>query len=78
TMHDGALLIAEAGSTRGGKLAVGVWRYTRRQDDIRVVDVDGNPVHRAAMGAYLLVDQHIAGGDAHALSLFLRAGLSEG
>ena len=78
TMHDGALLIAEAGSTRGGKLAVGVWRYTRRQDDIRVVDVDGNPVHRAAMGAYLLVDQHIAGGDAHALSLFLRAGMSEG
>lgn len=78
TMHDGALLIAEAGSTRGGKLAVGLWRYTRRQDDIHVVDVDGNPVHRAAMGAYLLVDQHIAGGDAHALSLFLRAGLSEG
>jgi porin len=78
TMHDGALLIAEAGTTRGGKLAVGLWRYTRRQDDIRVIDVDGNPVHRAAMGAYLLVDQHIAGGDAHALSLFLRAGLSEG
>ena len=61
TMRDGALLIAEAGSTRGGKLALGVWRYTARQDDVYAIDVNGNPLQRVATGAYVLADQKIGG-----------------
>lgn len=78
SLHDGALVIAEAGSLRGGKLAVGGWRYTRRQDDIHTVDPAGRPVQRVAMGAYLLVDQRISGNEARSIHIFLRAGLSDG
>lgn len=78
SMRDGALLIGEAGTTRGGKLAIGFWRYTRPQDDIRLVDAAGDPLRHAAMGAYLLVDQRIAGDDTRSTHLFLRAGISEG
>lgn len=78
SLRDGALLIAEAGTTRGGKLALGVWRYTRRQDDLRATDGMGNPVRRISMGAYALVDQRLVGDDARGLDLFVRAGLSDG
>lgn len=78
TMRDGALLIAEAGTNAIGKLAVGVWRYTQRQDDIYVTTPAGDPVKRIATGAYLLADHQIAGGEGHAVNLFLRAGISEG
>lgn len=78
SMRDGALLIAEAGTTRGGKLAVGAWRYTRRQDDLFALDAAGVPLRRIATGAYLLVDQRVAGDDARGVDVFLRAGISEG
>jgi porin len=78
SMRDGALVIAEAGTTRGGKLAVGAWRYTRRQDDLFALDAAGNPLRRIATGAYLLVDQRVAGDDTRGVELFLRAGISEG
>ncbi len=78
SMRDGVLLIAEGGTTRGGKLAIGAWRYSRRQDDLRLLDGDGNPVRRVASGAYLLVDQRVSGDDAKGVDFFLRAGLSEG
>jgi porin len=78
SMRHGALLIAEAGTTAIGKLAVGAWRYTRRQDDIHAVTPAGDPVKRVAAGAYLLADHQIAGGEGHAVNLFLRAGISEG
>lgn len=78
TMRDGALLIAEAGTTAIGKLAVGAWRYTRRQDDIHAITPTGEPVKRIAAGAYLLADHQVAGSEGHAVNLFLRAGISEG
>ncbi|AJP72179.1 carbohydrate porin [Sphingomonas hengshuiensis] len=78
SMRDGALLIAEGGTMMGGKLALGVWRYTRRQDDYRATTPLGEPVKRVAAGGYLLVDQKIAGGEDRSTHLFLRAGLSEG
>jgi porin len=77
-MGDGALLIGEAGTIQGGKIAVGLWRYTARQDDIRVVTPSGDPVQRVAQGAYVLVDRQIAGGDNRGTHLFGRAGISEG
>lgn len=78
TLRDGALLIAEAGTTAIGKLAVGAWRYTRRQDDIRAITPAGEPVKRVATGIYLLADRKIAGSEGHAVNLFARAGISEG
>ncbi|MEG8025504.1 carbohydrate porin [Sphingomonas aurantiaca] len=42
-MHDGALLIAEAGTRTNGKLAIGGWRYTRHQDDMAACDGSGVP-----------------------------------
>lgn len=77
-MRDGGLLIAEAGTTLGGKLALGAWRYTRRQDDLFARTPLGEPLKRVSMGGYILVDQKIAGDEAHATHVFLRAGLSEG
>ncbi|MET4594379.1 MULTISPECIES: carbohydrate porin [unclassified Sphingomonas] len=77
-MHDGALLIAEAGMTANGKLAIGAWRYTRRQDDLFARDIADAPVHRIATGAYVLLDQRVSGGDDRGVDVFLRAGLSEG
>lgn len=77
-MHDGALLIAEAGTRANGKLAFGAWRYTRRQDDMRACDGNGDPVKRTAIGAYVLVDQRLVGDDGRGIDLFLRAGISDG
>lgn len=79
SMRHGALLIAEAGSTRGGaKFALGVWQYTRKQDDVYAIGANGNPAKRIATGAYLLADRKIAGATGNALNLFVRAGVSEG
>ncbi len=74
-LREGALLIAEAGLTRRGKLAIGAWTYTKPQDDLREIDLDGAPRRRQAHGAYLLIEQPL-GSDK--LTGFLRAGISDG
>lgn len=83
-LREGALVIGEAGFTRFGKLALGAWRYTRRQDDLRLLDPAGDPLRRRAQGAYALFELPIgsreadAEADSPAASLFLRAGVSDG
>ena len=75
-LGNGALLVAEAGiSGPGGKLALGGWSYTARQDDIAATDPGGAPLRRRAQGVYLLAE-HPLGSD-HVTG-FLRAGLSDG
>jgi len=75
--REGALLIGELGRVGAGKLAVGAWRYTRRQDDIHATAPDGLPLSRTAQGIYALVEQPLpALGEA--VALFARAGLSDG
>lgn len=76
----GALLAAEAGWTGRGKVALGVWRYTKDQDDILDIDAAGDPLRRVAAGAYLLVEQPLNGaqGDLRAVAGFLRLGVSDG
>jgi porin len=76
--RDGVLLIGEAGTTLGGKLALGVWRYSERQDDARAVTAAGDPAQRIAQGAYVLIDQQVAGGEEAGTHLFARIGVSEG
>lgn len=76
----GALVAAEAGWTGRGKVAAGLWRYTRDQGDIVDLDPAGQPARRAAAGAYLLVEQPLrrAQGEVRAVAGFLRLGVSDG
>ncbi|WP_285709398.1 carbohydrate porin [Erythrobacter oryzae] len=83
-LREGALMIGEAGFTRFGKLALGAWTYTNRQDDLRLLDPAGDPLRQRAQGGYLLLEVPIgtatqaAEPDTPAASLFLRAGISDG
>lgn len=76
----GVLLIGEGGiEADGGKLALGAWGYTRRQDDIAAVDALGNPLRRDARGVYAIVEKTLGDPEgARAVSLFARAGISDG
>lgn len=73
-LRDGALAIAEAGISRGLRLAVGGWQYSRRQDDLFRTDGAGQPRRRRAQGAYVLAEWPLPGG----ITPFLRAGVSDG
>lgn len=77
----GALVIAEAGFTGGGKFAVGAWRYTDHQDDIRDLTPLGDPVRRTSQGAYILAERVLWGAPddgGRVVTGFLRAGISDG
>lgn len=76
----GALTIVEGGLKGPTRLAVGAWRYTLKQDDIRDVDAAGNPVRRTAQGAYLLAEHAFTAEDAPGASVkgFVRAGVADG
>lgn len=77
----GALLIGEGGWTGRGKIALGAWRYTRPQEDIRLRDAAGEPLRARAQGAYAVLEWpigSIAADGTPKASLFLRAGLSDG
>ena len=80
TFDDGALLIAEGGVVgSGGKLAVGAWGYTRRQDDVFAVDAVGNPLQRRARGAYVVAEKPFNDPEGHhPIAGFVRVGLSDG
>lgn len=73
-LAEGALLIGEVGIAGKTKVAVGGWTYTRNQEDLRETDGAGDPLQRAAYGAYLLFDHGLT----DEVSLFARAGLSDG
>jgi porin len=80
SFNDGVLYIAEAGWTGRGKVALGGWRYSRRQPEFVDVDQDGRPRTSVASGAYLLLEQPLRGaeGDVRAISGFARFGVSAG
>jgi porin len=75
----GALTVAEAGVNGRTRVAVGAWRYTKRQDDIRDLTPAGNPAQRRSQGAYLIVERALlqseSGPDVHS---FFRGGVSDG
>ncbi|MDP5281277.1 carbohydrate porin [Sphingomonas sp. DG1-23] len=80
TFDDGALLIAEGGvAGSGGKLAIGAWGYTRRQDDVFALDSAGDPLQRRARGAYVVAERPFNDPEGpHPIAGFVRAGLSDG
>lgn len=82
--QNGALIIGEAGWTGSGKIAFGAWAYTDRQDDVRLLNAEGDPLRQRAQGGYVLLEWPIGTAIAPApdaprkASLFLRAGISDG
>lgn len=80
SFDDGEVLVAEAGWTGRGKVAVGYWRLTQRQADLFEVDGAGDPVRRRMEGAYLVVEQPVTEKTetTRGVSAFLRLGASDG
>jgi len=75
----GLLVIGETGWTGKGKVAVGVWAYTRAQPDLRDILPSGAPRLRRSQGAYLTVDEPIYEAPSGLqASAFLRLGVSDG
>ncbi|GAM96599.1 carbohydrate-selective porin [alpha proteobacterium U9-1i] len=71
---EGALVIGEYAWTGSGKIAFGAWGYTDDQDDIRELDLGGDPVQRDARGAYVAFEHPIRAG----VDGFARIGVSDG
>lgn len=77
----GALVIAEAGWTGRGKLAVGGWRYTHKQPGIVPPGITQTDEAHFSHGVYLLAEQDLVGtadGDDTHIVGFLRLGVSDG
>jgi porin len=79
-MDHGALVIGEAGIGEATRMAVGAWRYTEKEDDVRARLANGEPVRSTAQGAYVLAEHRLIDGadDGRSTDLFLRAGVSDG
>ena len=78
-LDQGALYLAEAGWTGPMRLAVGGWRYSQRQDDIRDIGQLGQPVATVAEGVYVLAEGTLYEAEQGlAARAFLRAGASDG
>ena len=79
--RDGALLIGEAGLTGHGKLAIGAWRYTRKQPAIIPPGVTAIDQSHFSHGIYLLAEHGLLGAaegsGPHGVG-FVRLGLSDG
>lgn len=82
---DGLLYVAEAGylpaAGEAGKLAVGLWRYSERFDDLLDVDGAGDPIQRRSQGLYLIGEATLwadPGDPQRRLRGFLRGGRNDG
>lgn len=77
---NGALAIAEAGLGVSWRLAAGAWSYTKRQSDLRDLDIDGDPALSRARGGYVLAEYPLVDGGEAGRSVrgFARLGLSDG
>lgn len=85
---DGALQVVEGGiplsaaeNAHDNKLALGVWRYTARFDDLVAVDLSGNPVKRVSYGYYAILEKVLRykpGSSEESINGFVRAGKADG
>jgi porin len=82
SFDQGVIEIAEGGwaADGKGKLALGVWRYSKRQDDLFAVNGVGAPLQKTSNGAYVLAEKVlIDGGDnGPTFTGFFRGGVSDG
>ena len=78
---EGAVPLSSAENAHDNKLALGVWRYTARFDDLLDVDISGNPVKRISHGYYAMIEKVLRyqpGSNEGDISGFVRAGKTEG
>jgi porin len=76
---EGVLGIAEIGQSGPARIAVGAWRYSDKQDDIRDLAPDGSPAARTAQGVYLLGERPVYEDETgRSATGFFRIGLSDG
>lgn len=78
---EGAIPLSTAENAHDNKLALGVWRYTARFDDLLDVDISGNPVKRISRGYYAMAEKVLRykpGSDEGSINSFVRAGKTEG
>ncbi len=58
--NDGALIVAEAGYTGNGKIALGSWYYTEKVDNIGgETDSNGNPLQESNQGLYIIGERQL-------------------
>jgi porin len=85
---DGALDVIEAAiplsaaeHAHDNKLALGVWHYTARFDDLIDVDINGNPIRRVSHGYYAMMEKVLRyrpGSGQESINGFVRAGKTDG
>ncbi|KQS55537.1 porin [Brevundimonas sp. Leaf363] len=79
TLDQGVLYLAEAGWSGPVRVAVGGWRYSEGQDDIRDVLPGGDPALSHAQGAYAVVEGTLfEAEDQPTIRAFMRLGVSDG
>lgn len=77
----GVLFIGEGQMSIGrADIALGGWRYSERQADLRGVDAHGEPVRHAAQGLYAMLEAPLWGeaDTVRRATSFVRVGLSDG
>ena len=85
---DGALNVFEGGIPLGlsntahnNKLALGVWQYSTRFDDVLDVDANGNPLQRISHGVYAILEKVLKykpDSQDESIKSFVRIGKTEG
>lgn len=78
---EGAIPLSVAENAHDNKLALGVWRYTARFDDLLDVDINSNPVKRVSHGYYGTFEKVLyykPGSNEGSINSFVRAGKAEG
>lgn len=78
---EGAIPLSVAENAHDNKLALGVWRYTARFDDLLDVDINGNPVKNVSHGYYAMVEKVLRykpGSNEESINSFVRAGKADG
>jgi len=80
TFSDGVLFVAEAGYTGWGKIAAGVWSYSKRQPGVRTLQDGGAVQARVSRGIYALMEYALNApmDDLRKVTLFAKLGLSDG
>jgi porin len=78
--REGFLMIAEAGRQGRGKVAAGIWTYSKHQPVIAPPDVTLAHQTAESIGGYIIVEQPLFsnGEDEIAAHIFLRGGISDG
>jgi porin len=78
---EGAIPLSVPEQAHANRVALGMWRYTARFDDLVDVDGSSNPIQRRSQGYYVLLEKalrHKPGSDDDSVNGFVRAGVTDG